>query len=53
MLACIKYPTIEKFCGDKGYRGTFVREVAEYLDLEVDISEKIKSEDWQVMPKRW
>jgi transposase len=53
MLACIKYPTIEKFCGDKGYRGTFVREVAEYLDLDVDISEKIKSEDWQVMPKRW
>ena len=31
-------------------RDTFVRELADYLDLQVDI---IKSEDWQVIPKRW
>lgn len=53
MLAYIKYPTIKKFCGDKGYRGIFVHEVEEYLELGVDISEKIKSEEWQVIPKRW
>ena len=52
-LAFIKYPTIKKFCGDKGYRGTFVREVKEYMGIEVDISEKISGEEWEIIPKRW
>ena len=53
MLASIKYPTIKKFCGDAGYRGTFVREVKEYLGLDVDISTKIISQEWHLIPKRW
>ena len=36
-----KYPTIQKFCGDRGYRGSFVTNVKTILDLDVDISEKI------------
>ena len=53
MLASIKYPTIKKFCGDAGYRGTFVREVKEYPGLDVDISTKIISQEWHLIPKRW
>ena len=29
--AYIQYPTIERFCGDVGYRGTFEYEVGEIL----------------------
>ncbi|MDR1705625.1 MAG: hypothetical protein LBS19_13200, partial [Clostridiales bacterium] len=36
-----KYPSIEKFCGDEGYRKSFVENVLSELGLEVDISEKI------------
>ena len=36
------YPSIKKFCGDMGYRGTFVLDVEKLLHLGVDISEKIK-----------
>ena len=34
-----KYPTIEKFCGDEGYRKSFVEAVVTELGLDVDISE--------------
>jgi len=51
--ACQKYPVIERFCADAGYRGTFVREMAEQLGLGVDISEKIKPHEWEKMPWRW
>jgi len=37
-----RYPSIQKFCADAGYRGTFVSDVKEQLGLDVDISEKIK-----------
>jgi len=47
-----KYPTIEKFCGDEGYRGTFVEYIDCEFDLEVDISERIKPK-FEVLPKRW
>ena len=48
-----KYPTIQKFCGDRGYRGSFVSNVLTILDLDVDISEKIIPKGWVVVPKRW
>ena len=47
-----KYPTIEKFCGDEGYRKSFVEAVKEILGLEVDISARI-SPGWEILPKRW
>ena len=48
-----RYPSIQKFCADAGYRGTFVSEVKEQLGLEVDISEKIKPHQWEKLPWRW
>lgn len=48
-----RYPRIKKFCGDAGYKGTFVEDVREFLGLDVDISEKIKPTAWKVIPKRW
>ena len=48
-----RYPRIKKFCGDAGYRGQFLEDIREFLGLEVDISEKIKSIGWNVIPKRW
>ena len=35
-----RFPSIRKFCADAGYRGTFVSDLKEQLDLDVDISEK-------------
>jgi len=42
-----RYPSIQKFCADAGYRGTFVSDVKEQLGLDVDISEKIKPHQWE------
>ena len=50
--AFAKYPTIKKFCGDEGYRKSFVEAVSLELDLGVDISEKIKPV-FTIIPKRW
>lgn len=47
-----KYETIEKFCGDEGYRGSFVDYIDMEFDLVVDISERIISK-FVVLPKRW
>jgi putative transposase len=47
-----KYPTIEKFCGDCGYRKTFVENVAIQIGVGVDISPKILPL-FGVSPKRW
>ena len=44
---------IQKFCADAGYRGTFVSDLKEQLDLDVDISEKIKPHQWEKLPWRW
>lgn len=47
-----KYPTIQRFCADAGYRKTFERNIAETLSLGVDISARIKP-GWEILPKRW
>ena len=47
-----KYPTIQKFCGDDGYRKSFEQDVLEQLGLVVDISKRIKPE-FEILPKRW
>jgi putative transposase len=47
-----KYPTIQKFCGDDGYRKSFEKDVSEQLGLGVDISKRIKPE-FEVLPLRW
>jgi len=52
-LAFDRYPSIEKFCADAGYRGTFILNVDEILGLGVDISEKIKPHEWEKLPWRW
>ena len=51
--AYTSYPSIQKFCADAGYRGTFVSNVNEKLGLGVDISEKIKPHQWEKLPWRW
>ncbi len=48
-----RYPSIQMFCADAGYRGTFVSDVKEQLGLDVDISEKIKPHEWEKLPWRW
>ena len=52
-LACKRYPSIERFCADAGYRKTFVLDVDEVLGLGVDISEKIRPHEWEKLPWRW
>ena len=47
-----KYPSIQRFCADVGYRKTFEQDVSRELGLGVDISARIKPE-WQILPKRW
>ncbi len=48
-----RYPSLQKFCADAGYGGTFVSDVKEQLGLDVDISEKIKPHQWEKLPWRW
>jgi transposase len=47
------YPSIRAFCADAGYRKTFVSNIETILDLKVDISPKIKTVGFHVVPKRW
>lgn len=51
--ACVNYPSIQAFCGDRGYRKTFEEDVALILQRRVDISEKIQPHEWKLLPKRW
>jgi putative transposase len=46
------YPSLKGVCADAGYRKTFVKDAAE-LGLPVDISEKIKPGQWEILPFRW
>lgn len=46
------YPTIERFCGDQGYRKTFENDIFTELGLGVDISKRIDPK-FAVIPKRW
>lgn len=50
--AYAKYPTIRKFCGDCGYRKSFIEDVKNELGLDVDISPKI-TPSFTIIPKRW
>ena len=52
-LATFAYPTLEKICGDCGYRGSFVYDAYKYFGLRVEISKKLKPHVWQLLPKRW
>lgn len=52
MVACSRYSTIQAFCADGGYRGSFVDKVQSILDLPIDISLKIKTAGFHVIPKR-
>jgi len=47
-----KYPTIQRFCGDDGYRKSFEEAVSQQLGLGVDILKRIKPE-FEVLPLRW
>ena len=51
--ACKRYPSIERFCADAGYRGTFTFDASQTLGRGVDISEKIKPHEWEKLPWRW
>ena len=47
MVASCTYPTIKRYCADRGYRGTFIYDAYTFLNCRVDISDNIKS------GKRW
>jgi putative transposase len=47
-----KFPSLEAFSGDAGYRGTAVTFASAELGITLHISEKIEGE-WAVLPKRW
>ena len=47
------FPTITACCGDAGYRGTFEREAATELGVEVDIVARNQEDGWKILPKRW
>ncbi len=48
-----KYPSLERFCADAGYRKSFEEAVQDQLGLGVDITEKIKPHAWEKLPWRW
>ena len=50
--AFAKYPAIQKFCGDDGYRKSFEEDVLQQLGLGVDISKRLKPE-FEILPLRW
>ena len=50
--AAEKYPTLEAFSGDAGYRGTAVEFVEDTLKLKLHISERVK-DTFAVLPIRW
>lgn len=53
ITACSLYPSIQKFCGEQGYRKTFEEDAASFLGIEVEISEKITPNKFHILPKRW
>ena len=53
LFAFERYPSLERFCGDAGYRGTFVIDVDDILGVGVDIAEKIRPHEWEKLPWRW
>ncbi len=53
IIAYRNYPTIQKFSGDGGYKGSFEKDVKAILNVDTDISLKIKKKDFHVISKRW
>lgn len=51
--ALANYPTIQKFCADAGYTGTFVSEMRKKFAMDVDVVKRSNSGEWHVLPKRW
>ena len=51
--AVLAYPGIRGFCADAGYKGTFETDMWENFQCGVDISEKIKPKEWEILPWRW
>jgi putative transposase len=49
--AYAKYMSIQRFCGDEGYRKSFEEEALERLGVGVDITKRIKAE-FEVLPLR-
>ena len=47
-----KYPTLDGFSGDSGYRGSAVRFVETQLNLVLHISTR-QTQGFEVQPKRW
>ena len=47
-----KYPSIQRFCADAGYRNSFDKDIESKLNRGVDTSSRIKS-DWEIIHKRW
>lgn len=47
------YPTIQKFCVDAGYRGTFVEKMKKEFQKNVDVVKRSETGEWKVLPKRW
>lgn len=49
-----RYPSIQKLCTDAGDRGTFVSDLKEQIELDIDISKKTKLHNkWEILPWRW
>ena len=51
--AVLNYSSIRGFCADAGYKGTFEHDLWEKFKLGVDISEKVKPKEWEILPWRW
>ena len=51
--AILNYPTLRSFCADAGYKGTFEDNLFDDFGLGVDISEKIRPKEWEILPWRW
>lgn len=47
------YPTILGFCADAGYKGAFEEQLVDKYGIGVDIIEREKGSQWQILPKRW
>lgn len=47
-----KYPSIQRFCADAGYRKTFEKAAVQKLNRGVDIVEKLGN-GWHILPNRW
>ncbi len=52
-IALANYPTIQKFCADAGYCGSFADIIKKNSQLVVDVVKRSNSQRWQVLPKRW